>query len=387
MCGCPIRECPAIVDAAEPKDLIRAQALALGFDQVGFASAATDPDLARHLAQWLKDGRQGTMGWMAERVDQRASPGALWDGVRSVIVLGSNYAPALDPLGLADRPDLGVIAAYARNRDYHDLVKKRLKALGRWMVERFGGELKVFVDTAPVMEKPLGQKSGLGWQGRHTNLVSRRFGSWLFLSEIYTSLDLPADAPHADQCGRCTACQDACPTGAIEGFKRLNPLKCVSYLTIEHKGPIPDDLKERMGNRIYGCDDCLAVCPWNKFATPTQEADFMPRVELCAPRLTDLVTLTDADFRDLFTASPIKRIGRDRFVRNVLVAMGNGQDAGVLPLIRGMAQDPDAGVADAARWAMLRLSASRPAQAGDQGGAGAGHDRDCPVPGPELSRT
>lgn len=336
------------------KDAIRRKALDLGFDAVGFAPA--HGEWRADLEAYVAEGRHGGMTWMAERREQRAAPQGLWPGVRSVIVLGTNYGPALDPLALAAHPERGIISAYARNKDYHDLVKKRLKALARWMVDGFGGELKVFVDTAPVMEKPLAGQSGMGWRGRHTNLVSRTFGSWLFLGEVYTSLDLPPDPPEADHCGRCRACQDACPTGAIEGFGRIEPRRCISYLTIEHKGPIPEELRPLMGNRIYGCDDCLAVCPWNKFATPTREADLMPRVELTAPRLADLATLDDAAFREVFAGSPIKRIGRDRLVRNVLVAIGNSGDPALAPVATALRADPDEGVRDAAAWALSRLT-------------------------------
>lgn len=335
------------------KDAIRRKALECGFDAVGFAPAGGE--WRADLESFVAEGRHGEMGWMAERREQRAAPQGLWPQVRSVIVLGTNYGPALDPLGLAGHPGRGVISAYARNKDYHDLVKKRLKALARWMVDSLGGELKVFVDTAPVMEKPLAGQSGLGWRGRHTNVVSRDFGSWLFLGEIYTSLELPPDPPESDHCGRCRACQDACPTGAIEGFGRIEPRRCISYLTIEHKGPIPEDLRPLMGNRIYGCDDCLAVCPWNKFATPTRDPDLMPRVELTAPRLGDLAALDDDGFREVFAGSPIKRIGRGRLVRNVLVAIGNSGDPALLSAARARLDDADPAVRDAAAWALARL--------------------------------
>lgn len=341
----------------DPKDAIRAKALELGFDVVGFAPAAGDPRWAEDLGAYLADGRHGEMGWMAETPERRVSPTGLWPEVRSVIVLGTNYGPAGDPLALLAHPDRGNVAVYARNKDYHDLVKRRLKALARWMVATIGGDLKVFVDTAPVMEKPLGQQAGIGWRGRHTNLVSREFGSWLFLSEIFTTLDLPADPPEEDCCGTCRACQDRCPTGAIEGPGRIDPRRCISYLTIEHKGPIPRELRAAMGNRIYGCDDCLAACPWNKFATPTREADFLPRAELTAPRLADLADLDDAGFRELFAGSPVKRVGRDRFVRNVLVAIGNSNVAGLAEVAARRLDDPSALVRGAAVWAFRRLAA------------------------------
>lgn len=338
------------------KDAIRRKARDLGFDAVGFAPV--DGDWSADLGAFLAEGRQGDMGWLAERRDQRASAIGLWPAVRSVISLGTNYGPADDPLALAGRSDRGVISVYARNKDYHDLVKKRLKALARWMVDALGGDLKVFVDTAPVMEKPLAARSGLGWRGRHTNLVSRDFGSWLFLGEVYTTLDLPPDAAEPNRCGQCSACQDHCPTGAIEGFGRIDPRRCVSYLTIEHKGPIPVALRPLMGNRIYGCDDCLAVCPWNKFARPTQDGDLMPRIELTAPRLADLAALDDSAFREVFAASPIKRIGRGRLVRNVLIAIGNSGLPELAPVAARLGRDDDPIVADAAVWALARLTQS-----------------------------
>lgn len=336
------------------KDSIRAKALELGFDAVGFAPATGD--WGEDLRAYLTEGRHGGMAWMADTEERRASPRGLWPEVASVITLGTNYGPAGDPLALAGHPDRGTISTYARNKDYHDLIKKRLKALARWMVETLGGDLKVFVDTAPVMEKSLAAQSGLGWRGRHSNVVSRRFGSWLFLGEIYTTLALPPDPAEPDHCGRCHACQDACPTGAIEGFARVEPRRCISYLTIEHKGPIPEELRPLMGNRIYGCDDCLAVCPWNKFAKATREPDFLPRIELTAPRLADLAALDDAAFREVFSGSPVKRIGRDSFVRNVLIAIGNSGDPGLSASARALLDDASETVRDAAAWALARLS-------------------------------
>lgn len=335
------------------KDSIRTKALELGFDAIGFAPATGD--WGEDLHAYVAAGRHGEMGWMAETMERRASPQGLWPEVRSVIVLGSNYGPHGDPLAINGRPDRGAISVYARNKDYHDLVKKRLKALARWMVDSLGGDLKVFVDTAPVMEKPLAGQSGLGWRGRHSNVVSRQFGSWLFLGEIYTTLDLPADPPEPNHCGHCTACQTACPTGAIEGFGRVEPRRCISYLTIEHKGPIPEPLRPLMGNRIYGCDDCLAVCPWNKFAQSTTEPDFLPRVELTAPRLADLAQLDDSGFREVFAGSPVKRIGRSRFVRNVLIAVGNSGDPALSATAAALRDDPDPTIGDTAAWALERL--------------------------------
>jgi epoxyqueuosine reductase len=300
------------------------------------------------------------MGWLASRSEQRSHPQALWPEARSVIALGLSYAPDGDPLaslGLADR---GTISVYARNRDYHDLVKGLLKQLGGFIVGRFGPQIKVFVDTAPVMEKPLAQRAGIGWQGKHTNLVSRTHGSWLFLGEIYTTLEIPADAEHVDRCGSCTRCQDICPTDAFPAPYRLDATRCISYLTIEHPGPIPHELRARMGNRIYGCDDCLAVCPWNRFAQATSHSRLRARADLTAPRLAELAALSDAGFRALFSGSPVKRIGRDRFVRNVLIAIGNSADPSLHPVAARLTADPDPVVAEAAAWACASLTASHP---------------------------
>jgi len=341
--------------AAELRAAIRDQALALGFDAVGFAPAALG-DAARHRLQaFLAAGWHGEMGWLAEKTDRRGDPRALWPEACSVICLGLTYAPGDDPLRLLSQRDRGVISVYARNRDYHDVVKKRLKALARWMAARFVCGVKVFVDTAPVMEKPLAARAGLGWQGKHTNLVSRRHGSWLFLGEIYTTLALEADEAHDDHCGRCRRCLEVCPTAAFSGPYQLDARRCISYLTIEHKGPIDPALRPLMGNRIYGCDDCLAICPWNKFARASREPAFLPRAELTAPRLADLAELTDADFRKLFSGSPIKRIGRDRFLRNVLIALGNSGDDRQRPVAAALETDPSDLVADAAVWAVQQL--------------------------------
>ena len=298
------------------------------------------------------------MIWMPERADERASPKGLWPDVKSVIMLGTSYAPPLDPLRLAGQGDTGVISVYAWNRDYHDLIKKRLKTLARWLVAEAGGELKVFVDTAPVMEKPLAAASGLGWQGKHTNLVSRQHGSWLFLGAIYTTLDLVADAPHPDRCGSCTRCQTACPTQAFPSPYRLDARRCLAYLTIEHKGPIPEELRQPMANRIYGCDDCLSVCPWNRFAKATEEPAFLPRAELTAPKLAELLSLDDAAFRALFSGSAVKRIGVARFIRNCLYAAGNSGEGALIPAVQAHLGSEDLVVADAARWAMARLEAA-----------------------------
>ncbi|MBM3594850.1 MAG: tRNA epoxyqueuosine(34) reductase QueG, partial [Alphaproteobacteria bacterium] len=302
------------------------------------------------------------MAWMADRFAHRQSPQGLWPEAKSVVCLGMSYAPPHDPLALEARPDIARISAYAQGADYHDVVKKALKRLARWLVgegaRRGLGEVgvKVFADTAPVMEKPLAAAAGLGWQGKHTNLVSREHGSWLFLGEIYTTLELAAGPAEKDHCGSCTACQLACPTDAFPAPYRLDARRCISYLTIEHKGPIPREFREAIGNRIYGCDDCLAVCPWNKFAeTAHAHAKFLPREELAAPGLADLLALDDAAFRALFSGSPIKRIGRNRFVRNCLIAAGNSGDAALLPLAEGLRCDPDPVVGEAADWAMARL--------------------------------
>ncbi|WP_225207463.1 tRNA epoxyqueuosine(34) reductase QueG [Novosphingobium huizhouense] len=337
---------------------IRAQAAALGFAACGIAPAADDPLRGERLEQWLGEGAHGTMEWMETRLHHRRGPQSLWPEAKSVIALGMSYAPAHDPLALADVPDRGRISVYAQGADYHDVVKRALKALARWLVaDQPGAEVKVFVDTAPVMEKPLGEAAGLGWQGKHTNMVSRTHGSWLFLGAVFTTLDLPFDTPHADRCGSCRACQDACPTQAFPAPYRLDARRCVSYLTIEHKGPVPETLRAGLGNRIYGCDDCLAVCPWNSFARAAQaNRAYLPRAELVAPRLADLLALDDATFRRVFAGSPIKRIGRDRMVRNCLYAAGNSGDAALVAPVSALLDDPDPVVAEAARWALARLS-------------------------------
>jgi epoxyqueuosine reductase len=302
---------------------IKAQAAAFGFASVGICDARAVPENATRLQTFLAAGHHGDMAWMHNRSDERADPQQLWPEVKSIIVLGMSYAPQDDPLRHHDNADIGVISVYAQGKDYHDVVKARLKQMGRWLIDAYGGDIKVFVDTAPVMEKPLGQNAGLGWQGKHTNLVSRGHGSWLFLGTIYTSLDLESDLPHKNNCGSCAACQDICPTKAFPAPYKLDARRCISYLTIEYKGVIPPEFRAAIGNRIYGCDDCLAVCPWNKFAAASQEIAFAPRAELTAPRLLELVELDDTAFRALFSGSPIKRIKRDAFVRNVVVALGN----------------------------------------------------------------
>lgn len=340
------------------KNSIRDKALEVGFDVVGFATAETETRLGDHLEEYLGEGRQGSMAWMAQNTDRRAAPKGIWPDVRSVIVLGLNYGPADAPADALSRQDRGNISVYARGKDYHDLVKKRLKQIGRWLVERESCEIKVFVDTAPVMEKPLAQKAGIGWQGKHTNLVSEGFGSWLFLGEIYTTLDLAPDQATPDHCGSCTACLDACPTDAFTAPYQIDARRCISYLTIEHKEMIDEGLAGAMGNHIYGCDDCLDACPWNKFALPTREEAFFPRLELTAPRLADLSQLDDTDFRKLFSGSPIKRTGRDRFVRNVLIAIANSGDQTLVESIVARLDDASPVVRETAHWALKKLGKS-----------------------------
>ncbi|UUL81357.1 tRNA epoxyqueuosine(34) reductase QueG [Sphingomonas qomolangmaensis] len=340
---------------------IRAKAAELGFVACGIAAADSAPRTGERLRQWLHDGMHGDMIWMEARAHHRESPAGLWPEVRSVIALGMSYAPAADPLALADAHDVGRISVYAQGADYHDVVKRALKALGRWLATEAGCDLKVFVDTAPVMEKPLSEAAGLGWQGKHTNLVSRAHGSWLFLGAIYTTLDLAPDTPGSDACGSCDACQRACPTDAFPQPYRLDARRCISYLTIEHAGPIPHEFRKGIGNRIYGCDDCLAVCPWNKFAaTAARNLAFAPRAELTAPMLSDLLALDDAGFRQVFAGSPIKRIGRNRMIRNCLIAAGNSGNGALLPAVGVLRDDPDPVVAEAAGWAHDQLTFSPP---------------------------
>jgi epoxyqueuosine reductase len=347
------------------RERLEEKARELGFCAFGVARADAAPRAGERLREWLAEGAHGDMLWMAETADRRASPFGLWPDVRSVISLGMSYAPSADPLALAGQPDRGRISVYAQGADYHDVVKKALKALARWLVDEAarssgsgqGCELKVFVDTAPVMEKPLAEAAGLGWQGKHTNLVSRSDGSWLFLGAIYTTLELEAAAaPHPAHCGSCTACLDICPTDAFPAPFRLDARRCISYLTIEHQGPIPEEYREAIGNRVYGCDDCLAVCPWNRFAdTARRHQAFVPRAELAAPALGDLLALDDAAFRRVFAGSPIKRIGRNRMVRNAAIAAGNSGRAELVPVLERLAEDEDAVVAEAASWALGRL--------------------------------
>jgi epoxyqueuosine reductase len=340
------------------REAIRNQALASGFDAVGFAAAHLDAEARAGLGEFIARGYHGDMGWLAGTAARRGDPRVLWPEARSVIVLGVSYAPEDDPLALAERRDCGVVSVYARGRDYHDTLKRRLKALAHWIEERWPGAPKLFVDTAPVMEKPLAERAGLGWQGKHTNLVSRQFGSWLFLGEIYLSLELEPDGAERDHCGSCQRCLDVCPTAAFPAPHRLDARRCISYLTIEHKGMIPVELRPLIGNRIYGCDDCLAVCPWNKFARASTEPDFLPRAELTAPRLAELAALDDAAFRKLFAGSAVKRTGRDRFVRNVLIAIGNAArlEPELVAAARGCLEDASPLVRAAAVWALARLA-------------------------------
>ncbi|TDK50029.1 tRNA epoxyqueuosine(34) reductase QueG [Antarcticimicrobium luteum] len=360
------------------KARLLAQAREEGFVAARICRPWDVPEVPGRLAGFVEAGYHGQMGWMAERMHWRGDPHALWPEARSVLMLAESYTPDHDPRAILDRRDCGAISVYAQNRDYHDIVKKRLKRLARWLIETVekGGnrdagtgkwvplpaqtadrpEVKVFVDTAPVPEKALAQAAGLGWQGKHTNLVSREFGNWAFLGSVFTTLDLPAHAPERDHCGSCRACLDACPTDAFPAPYQLDARRCISYLTIEHHGPIDLELREKLGNRIYGCDDCLAACPWNKFAVAASDMRYAARADLAAPKLADLAQLDDAGFRALFSGSPIKRIGRDRFVRNVLYAIGNSGDAALAGVARGLTGDSSPAVADAARWAVGRLT-------------------------------
>ncbi len=340
----------------DPKAAIRDQALALGFDAVGFAAPRLAEGARADLAAYLARGYHGDMGWLADKAERRGDPVVLWPEARSVVVLGLDYGPAEDPRRLQEARERGAISVYARGRDYHIVLKKRLKALARWLTEDFDCEVKVFVDTAPVMEKPLAQAAGLGWQGKHTNLVARGRGSWLFLGEVFTTLALAPDQAETDHCGSCRRCLDACPTNAFPAPYRLDARRCISYLTIEHKGHIAPEFRAAMGNRIYGCDDCLAVCPWNKFARRTTEPALLPRAELTAPRLAELARLDDAGFRELFAGTAIKRTGRDRFLRNVLIALGNSRDPAQAEVAEARLGDAAPLVRAMAVWALGRLA-------------------------------
>jgi epoxyqueuosine reductase len=344
------------------EEAIRRKAAELGFVACGFARPDGVEDAGFELERWLEAGHHGTMEWMETRAHHRVSPLSLWPEAKSAIALGMSYAPAVDPLALADRTEQARISVYAQGGDYHKTVKKALKALARWLIDENGGELKLFVDTAPVMEKPIAQASGIGWQGKHTNLVSREHGSWLFLGVILTSLELAPDPPldEGKHCGSCTRCLDACPTNAFMGPHRIDARRCISYLTIEHAGPIPHELRPALGNRVYGCDDCLAVCPWNRFAeAAAANRAFLPRPELSAPRLEDLLALDDASFREMFAGSPIKRIGINRMIRNCLIAAGNSGNPDIVPAVQPHLDDPDPVIAEAAGWALAQLGFSR----------------------------
>lgn len=326
-----------------------------GFDVCRVTLPDSIPQAPERLADFLAEGYHGTMDWMADTADRRADPRVLWSDVRSVVLFGMNYGPDEDPRSILDKPELGAVSVYARNRDYHDVIKGKLKEVATRFAARAGEDVKVFVDTAPVMEKPLAEQAGLGWQGKHTNLVSREFGSWLFLGSLFTTADLSIDAPERDHCGSCRACLDACPTDAFPAPYRIDARRCISYLTIEHKGPIDPALRPRIGNRIYGCDDCLSACPWNKFAAAASEMKLKAREDLKEPPLSFLLTLDDPAFRTFFSGSPVKRIGRDRFIRNCLIAAGNSGEAGLVDLCRALSGDPSAAVRGMAVWALSRL--------------------------------
>lgn len=340
-------------DAGALKVALVARAMDEGFSKVGICAPDAVPEAAVRLAAWLAEGRHGQMGWMESRAEWRGSAAVLWPEARSVVMLAEVYTPQADPLEVLSQPERGAVSVYAQGKDYHDLVKRRLKRVGRWLIDQGGGKIKVFVDTAPVMEKPLAQAAGLGWQGKHTNLLARDLGSWFFLAAIFTTIELPRDVAEVTHCGSCTACLDICPTDAFPAPYHLDARRCISYLTIEHKGPVDEELRRLMGNRIYGCDDCLAVCPWNKFAVAAQDLGYQPRVG--ALKLAELAALDDAAFRARFAGSPVKRIGRDRFVRNVLYAIGNSGMLALVPVAASVLDDPDPAVADAAAWALSQL--------------------------------
>ncbi|MCB5201528.1 tRNA epoxyqueuosine(34) reductase QueG [Neorhizobium sp. T786] len=334
---------------------VKAEAAAQGFDLCRITHAESIPQAPARLETFLGDGHHGTMGWMEETRDRRSDPKVLWPEVRSVVMFGLNYGPEEDPRGLQEKPSHGAISVYARNRDYHDIIKGRLKEIATRFAARAGEDVKVFVDTAPVMEKPLGEAAGLGWQGKHTNLVSRTHGSWIFLGSMFTTADLVLDEPEVDHCGSCRACLEACPTNAFPAPYRLDARRCISYLTIEHKGPIDPEFRPLIGNRIYGCDDCLAACPWNKFAASASEMKLKARDDLKEPSLAFLLSLDDATFRTFFSGSPVKRIGRNRFIRNVLLAAGNSADTALIEPCLMLARDPSATVRGMVIWALKRL--------------------------------
>ena len=358
---------PKQATARELRDAIAAKALELGFDAVGFAPAQLSPEARQlrmeRMAEFLERGFQGDMGWLVDRTEQRVDPATLWPEARTVVSVALNYGPTSDPRDVLSEHERGAVSVYAQGRDYHDVMKSRLKQLGRFIWDTYHHSLKVFVDTAPLMEKLAAQQAGHGWQGKHTNLVSRRFGSWLFLGEILLSVELPADQPETDHCGQCRACLDICPTKAFPAPDRLEARRCISYLTIEHEGPIDRELRPLLGNRIYGCDDCLAICPWNKFAQEARETALMPRPALNAPLLAELATLDDAAFRKRFAGTAVKRIGRDRFLRNVAYALGNSDaPATSRPAIERLLADPSPLVRGAAVWALSRLAPHQIAQ-------------------------
>ena len=332
------------------------EAKAVGFDAIAFTTPDTIPQAPQRLRQYIADGHHADMLWMEETEDRRANPSVLWPEVRSIMILAMNYGPDSNPLSILEHKDRAAISVYAQNRDYHDIIKGKLKHVASRFAARAGQDVKVFVDTAPVMEKPLAEAAGLGWQGKHTNLVSREHGSWLFLGSIFTTAEIPPDRPERDHCGSCRACLDACPTNAFPSPYRIDARRCISYLTIENKGPIPHEFRKSMGNRIYGCDDCLSVCPWNKFAQATSEMKLKARDDLKAPRLADFLVLDDPGFRTLFSGSPVKRIGRDRFIRNVLIAAGNSQDQSLLTQVENLLEDPAPVVRGAAVWAFKQLT-------------------------------
>lgn len=354
----PVQQVRYVGVVSDPKTAIRERALGAGFAAVGFAEARLAAETRARLRSFIAAGWQGDMGWLARDPERRSDPQALWPEARSAVVLGASYAPADDPLAATTLKGRGAISVYARAQDYHDVLKRRLKALGQWIAATYRAEAKVFVDTAPVMEKPLAARAGLGWQGKHTNLVSRTHGSWLFLGEILTTLDLAPDSPAADHCGSCRRCLEACPTGALPAPYRLDARRCISYLTIEHKGHIPAELRPLIGTRVYGCDDCLAVCPWNRFARAAADRELAPRTELMAPRLADLAALDDATFRTVFAGTAIKRTGRDRFVRNVLIAIANDGDCAALPVVEARLDDASPLVRAMAVWALRSLASS-----------------------------
>ncbi len=340
-------------------DFVKAEAKAIGFDLCRITRPAAIPQTPERLAAFLGAGYHGTMAWMAETQARRADPRVLWGDVRSIVLFGLNYGPETDPRAVLEKPDRAAISVYARNRDYHDIIKGRLKEIATRFAARSKQDVKVFVDTAPVMEKPLAAAAGLGWQGKHTNLVSRDFGSWLFLGSMFTTADLVADEPEQDRCGSCHACLSSCPTDAFPAPYRIDARRCISYLTIEHKGVIDPALRVRMGNRIYGCDDCLAACPWNKFAAAASEMKLKAREDLNEPAIADLLKLTDGEFRAFFSGSPVKRIGRDRFVRNVLIAAGNSGDRSLIAPCRALLEDAAPVVRAMAVWALSRLMAAQ----------------------------